>query len=330
MSLEAANAAAGPYYGAPRWNPHRRRPAAARGCWRWLAGWARCRTRPAARTRRRRCPPPSALVGWQVDAVDAWWASSGARIPFTLVEMGAGDGTRAAAFLAAGPECLTALRYVLVEDDPARRDQQRAHLPIESPDPRARARSDRRPGGRRRRRRDRGAGRAVAGIGPLITSLAEPPVVDGAGRRGGIGWVSRLPSDRLEWRDGRWWEIRLAAGTDDGDAVGARRSRSTETRGRRRAEQLAGADATAPPPRPDGARYALLGPGGRLAGPHPAGGRVGPAGSRRPLDRRDPPAGAGEAPPLALDQLAAVRRPIEPAPAVSFSRTVAVVSWRLG
>ena len=133
----------------------------------------------------------------------------------------------------AGPACLTALRYVLVEDDPAQREHQRAHLPIESPilvlgpvgpadqeeDPTT-ATGSAHPGRRR--------------IGPLITSLAEPPVVDGRPLVVAVGWVGRLPSDRLEWRDGRWWEIRLAA---DRTAAVCRscRCRSTGARRRRRA-----------------------------------------------------------------------------------------------
>ncbi len=78
-------------------------------------------------------PPAPELVAWLADAVDDWWVQLGRPDPFTLVEVGAGDGTRAAAFLGTGPECLTALRYVLVEDDANLRRQHATHLPIESP-----------------------------------------------------------------------------------------------------------------------------------------------------------------------------------------------------
>ena len=94
------------------------------------------------RTRARCCPPRRLWSAWQVDAVDTWWGELGRPDPFTLVEVGAGDGSRAAAFLGAGPECLTALRYVLVEDDAHLRAAAAHPPPDRVPDPRAR------PGGR--------------------------------------------------------------------------------------------------------------------------------------------------------------------------------------
>ena len=53
----------------------------------------------------------------------------------------------------------------------------------------------------------------------MITSLGEPPVVDGPALVLAVGWISRLPSDRLEWRHGSWWEIRLAAAAGGGDQL---------------------------------------------------------------------------------------------------------------
>jgi hypothetical protein len=41
------------------------------------------------------------------------------------------------------------------------------------------------------------------------------------------------------------------------------------------------------------------------------------------------PVASGEVPPLALDQLGSVRRPVEPVPAAILSGW-SVVSWRLG
>lgn len=264
-------------------------------------------------------PPLSILVEWQVDAVDAWWVDSGCPDPFTLVEIGAGDGTRAEAFLAAGPACLTALRYVLVDDDPASPERHRAHLPIESPilvlgpvgpddaddpdDPKD------------------GQGGAVVGIGPLITSLAEPPVVEGPAFVVAIGWASRLPSDRLEWRGDRWWEIRLAAG-----AEGTLSELPVPLDPSRAAAAELFAETA---PRPDGVRYARLGPAldwlARTL-------RVAESGRLVVIDRWTDvtrPLAPGEVPPLALDQLAAVRRPIDAAPADLFPG-VSMVSWRLG
>jgi Putative S-adenosyl-L-methionine-dependent methyltransferase len=275
-------------------------------------------------------PSPSVLVGWQVEAVDGWWVEFGRPDPFTLVEMGAGDGSRAQAFLAEGPECLTAMRYVLVDDDPASREQQRAHLPIESPilvlgpvgpDDQDDFDDPHDPGGPGHEERTR----TVVGIGPLITSLAEPPVVEGPAFVVAIGWASRLPSDRLEWRDGRWWEIRLSAGPNGMLSelpVPLDRSRAAS------AEQLAGADGPTPL-RPEGARYAQLGSvQDWLARTL----RVAESGRLVVIDRWTDvtrPLTPGEAPPLALDQLAAVRRSINAAP-VDLSPDVSAVSWRLG
>jgi hypothetical protein len=332
-------------------------------------------------------PAARALVSWQVDAVDAWWAELGRPDPFTLVEVGAGNGTRAKAFLAAGPECLTALRYVLVEDDPDRREQQRTYLPVESPilvlGPVGPDQED--------DDGDEQHGRAVEGIGPLVTSLPEPPVVEGTAVVVVIGWLSRLPSDRLEWRDGRWWEIRLAApnqaetaagtaaetaagtaagsaastdaGTDAGaeagsaastdagtDASAERDTRPATSAGANPrsgpgpdandvlselpvlldAERARFADQlTGPAPRPEGARYAVLRPAVdwlartlRVAGT----GRLVVVDRWSGLTSPLPP---GEVPPLALDQLTSVRRPIEAAPVDLFPE-LSMVSWRLG
>jgi hypothetical protein len=52
---------------------------------------------------------------------------------------------------------------------------------------------------------------AAVGVGPLVTTVPALPVVDGEVIVILWGWLSRLPADRFEWRDGRWWEVRLAA-----------------------------------------------------------------------------------------------------------------------
>jgi hypothetical protein len=263
-------------------------------------------------------PPAGELVAWLVDAVDRWWAELGRPDPITLVEVGAGDGSRAAAFLGAGPECLTALRYVLVEDDAHLRHQHATYLPIESPlfvlGPVEAAGED-----------DELTG-PVAGIGPLVTSLAEPPEAGGAAVVAAIGWLSRLPSDRLEWRDGAWSEVRLSAGRQPGGGL-------TELLVPLDPERAAAANAltreTVLTVQSDGARIALLGPAVEWVASTL---RVAEAGRLAVIDRWSPvtrPLPGGEAPPLALDQLAAVRRPVEPAPEDLFPGW-AVVTWRLG
>jgi hypothetical protein len=259
-------------------------------------------------------PPPSELAGWLVDAVDGWWMELGRPDPFTLVEVGAGDGTRAAAFLGAGPECLTALRYVLVEDDAHLRHAHATYLPIESPvfvlGPVEAGGDDEEPV------------RPVAGIGPLVTSLAEPPVVDGPAVVAAVGWLSRQPSDRLEWRAGKWWEVRLAAGRDPGAGLSELLVPLDD-------ERSAAIDRLARQPRSDGARFAQLGPGVEwLAWTL----RVAEEGRLAVVDRWSVMTSGlaiGEVPPLALDQLSAVRRPVEAAPEEIFPG-IAVVTWRLG
>jgi hypothetical protein len=257
------------------------------------------------------------VAAWLVDAVDAWWMDLGRPDPFTLVEVGAGDGTRAAAFLAAGPECLTALRYVLVEEDAALRHQHPTHLPIESPifvlGP---VDADGDDG-------DDETARPVAGIGPLLTSLAEPPVVDVPAVVVAIGWLSRLPSDRLEWRDGAWWEVRLAASA----GAGAGLSELLVPLDEPRAAAITALTAATTPP--DRGRYALLGPAVEWLVRTI---RLADAGRLAVLDLWSAvtsPLLEGEVPPLALDQLAAVRRPLEPGLEELFP-PLAIVTWRLG
>ena len=120
-------------------------------------------------------------------------------------------------------------------------------------------------------------------IGPLVTSLAEPPVVEGPAFVVAIGWVSRLPSDRLEWRDGAWWEMRLSAGHAAG--AGLAELLVPLDRSARRLGRTPG-PCDAARPIADGARYRPAGSGRGLAGLDPAGGRSRPVGCHRPLVRR--------------------------------------------
>jgi hypothetical protein len=107
--------------------------------------------------------------------------------------------------LAARPDCRLALRYLAVEADPALRARQLAHLDMEPPafvlGPSLSDDPDEAP-------------EPVRGVGPLITSLAELPALEPAVVVA-AGWLSALPSDQVEWRAGRWRQLRLA-GADDG------------------------------------------------------------------------------------------------------------------
>jgi Putative S-adenosyl-L-methionine-dependent methyltransferase len=252
-------------------------------------------------------------------AIDNWWDALGRPDPYKVVEVGAGDGRRAALVLGLGPECLKALRYVLV--DQGFRAVQAGYLPIEAP-------AFVFPGGSEDPD-DLGADEgdrvcAAAGIGPLVTSLEELPALQGDGAVIAISWLSRLPSDRVEWRDGRWWEIRLASSGDglvempiplvDGDLGGARGEVW------RRA---------VPPAPPDGARYAVLAAGADwISGAL----RVAQAGTLAIVDSwtaATEPLGPYDRPAMALDQFSPLRRPIDPSPE-PLLEGLSVVSWRLG
>lgn len=64
-------------------------------------------------------------------ALDAWWVELGEPDPYVVVEAGAGSGALARGVLAAGPACLPALRYVVVERSAAWRRHLATRLPIE-------------------------------------------------------------------------------------------------------------------------------------------------------------------------------------------------------
>jgi hypothetical protein len=247
--------------------------------------------------------------------IDSWWVEEGRPDPWTIVDVGAGDGKRAADLLATGMRCQRAVRYVTVEDDALVRAQQTARLPIESPilvlGPVGPVDGD---------TEDEVAQPAV-GIGPLVTGLAELPVVSGPTAVLAVGWLGRLPADRFQWRDHQWWEIRLAARDDGGlDEVSVLMDAP---------DHVAADDLIPLDRRVDGGRYARLAaavswlvetlssaPAGRLA----------------VVDRWSrwtEPLPEGKEPVLALDQLEAVRKPIAAMPE-ELCPGWSLVTWRLG
>jgi SAM-dependent MidA family methyltransferase len=66
--------------------------------------------------------------------LDRWWRDLDAPDPFLVVEAGAGSGRLAREIRRAEPDCLPALRYVLVERSLVLRAQQRELLPLEPAD----------------------------------------------------------------------------------------------------------------------------------------------------------------------------------------------------
>lgn len=66
-------------------------------------------------------------------ALDAWWAEAGEPSAFVVIEAGAGPGSLAVMVLRARPECLHALRYVLVEASEVQRARHAEHLALAEP-----------------------------------------------------------------------------------------------------------------------------------------------------------------------------------------------------
>ena len=134
------------------------------------------------------------------NALDHWWHELAEPDPYVVVEAGAGAGTLARHVLDTGPACATALRYVLVERSERLRDAQHTRLPMEPArqvlgpavvtDP------------------DEGP-HPQAGIGPLVTSLAELPQRSFTGVVVANELLDNLPFDLLEKDSWGWAEVRV-------------------------------------------------------------------------------------------------------------------------
>ena len=134
-------------------------------------------------------------------ALDGWWRDLEQPDPFFVVEAGAGRGRLAADVLAAVPACLPALRYVLVERSDALRAEQRELLVLEPVEdavgPTVVVDEDM-------------EAVPVTGAGPIVTSLAELPVV---GLRGVVlvnELLDNLPFRVVERGGDGWNEVRVA------------------------------------------------------------------------------------------------------------------------
>jgi SAM-dependent MidA family methyltransferase len=140
-------------------------------------------------------------------AFDRCWRALGEPDPFLVVEAGAGDGTLARAVLRAAPECLPALRYVLVERSAARRAEQRVRLALEPADealgPFVRA-----PG--------EDAPVPAARAGPVVAALPELPALHASGVVVFANeLLDNLPFGIASFDGERWFEVRVGL---DGDA----------------------------------------------------------------------------------------------------------------
>jgi SAM-dependent MidA family methyltransferase len=134
-------------------------------------------------------------------ALDGWWDELGRRDPFLVVDAGAGRGRLARDVLAAEPRCAPAMRYVLVERSDALRAEQRELVVIE---PVEDALGPAVPGD------DDAETRAVLGIGPIATHLAELPSlpVDGVVLANEL--LDNLPFRVLQRGEDGWAEVRVA------------------------------------------------------------------------------------------------------------------------
>jgi SAM-dependent MidA family methyltransferase len=141
-------------------------------------------------------------------AVDAEWERLGRPDPFVVVEAGAGTGALARSVLDAGPACLPALRYVLVERSVAMRERIAERLPVE---PAANLLGS--PTTDDDAEQTAGTGQ---GAGPVVTVLDHLPGVRIRGFVLANELLDNLPFDLLERRDGGWAEVRVGA---DGDRL---------------------------------------------------------------------------------------------------------------
>jgi NADH dehydrogenase [ubiquinone] 1 alpha subcomplex assembly factor 7 len=104
-------------------------------------------------------------------ALDRYWRELGEPDPFLVVEAGAGNGRLAHDVLRAAPECLRALRYVLVERSAVLRAEQRTRLPIDPPDEAL---------GPFVRRDGEAEPIPATGAGPVVAALEELPAIGAA------------------------------------------------------------------------------------------------------------------------------------------------------
>lgn len=128
--------------------------------------------------------------------------------PFVVMEAGAGTGRLCREVLRAKPACAPALRYVLIERSPVLRDAQRDLLTVE---PFEHALGPAHPD-------LDGVPRPVAGSGPIVTALEEPPALSVDGVVIANELLDNLPFDLVERTDDGWTEIRV--GVSDAGGFG--------------------------------------------------------------------------------------------------------------
>jgi SAM-dependent MidA family methyltransferase len=140
-------------------------------------------------------------------AIDRMWHALAEPDPLLVVETGAGNGRLARDVLRAEPECVRALRYVLVERSAELRAEQRTRLRLEPADEAL---------GPFARRRGEDAPVPAPGVGPVVTALEELPAlsVDGVVVLANE-LLDNLPFGIAQFDGERWSEVRIGS---DGDS----------------------------------------------------------------------------------------------------------------
>jgi SAM-dependent MidA family methyltransferase len=155
-------------------------------------------------------PEVGSLFGMVVArALDDAWRRMGEPDPFVVVEAGAGRGRLAADILRAGPACLPALRYVLVERSARLREEQRERLRLEPPDEALGP----------FRLTDGEVPEPQPGQGPIVTALEELPAIRMTGVVLANELLDNLPVHVVERAPDGWIEVRVD--TDDSRFVEA-------------------------------------------------------------------------------------------------------------
>ena len=131
-------------------------------------------------------------------ALDQWWDELGQPDPFVVIEAGAGSGALARSILGSAPVCAPALRYLLVERSPARREEHARRLPLE-------------PAGLVLATDQDDGGPMVMGGGPLVASLDELPPGPFDGVVVANELLDNLPFRLLQRSAEGWDEVRVDA-----------------------------------------------------------------------------------------------------------------------
>lgn len=144
-------------------------------------------------------------------ALDAWWSELGEPDPFVVVEAAAGEGSLAAAVLAAAPRCAPALRYLLVERSERMRQRQPARVALEPSSVVLGPRGD--------EGEDDEDSSTAAGDGPRLASLDDLPAAPFSGVVLANELLDNLPFTLLERSTGGWDEVRVGESTGSGGLV---------------------------------------------------------------------------------------------------------------